>query len=75
MAKQTIAENISITRKHTWQVPFRISMYEIEGGCKFVLLEGGKRRAAAPTPTNLNRVDMEPNGVTAYHASNASTIS
>lgn len=63
MAKQTSTENISIIRKHTWQVPFRISMYEIEDGRKFVLLEGGKHMAAALTRTSLTSVNMELNGV------------
>lgn len=75
MAKQTSTASIGIIRKHTWQVPFRISLYEIEDGSKFVLLEGGRRKAAAVTRTNLMRVDMEPGGGTVYHASNASTIS
>jgi len=74
MAKQTSTESIGIIRKHTWQVPFRISLYEIEDGSRFVLLEGGKRNAAALMPTNLTRVDMEPRGVTAYQANSASTI-
>lgn len=62
MAKQPSRENISIIRKHTWQVPFRISLYEIEGGRRFVLVEGGKRKAAR-AQTSLIGVNMELNGV------------
>jgi len=74
MAKQTSTENIRIIRKHTWQVPFRISLYEIADGCKFVLLEGGRRKSAPLTRNNLMCVEMEASGVTAYHANSASTI-
>ena len=74
MVKQTSTENINIIRKHTWQVPFRVSMYEIADGRKFVLLEGGKRKATARTQSGRTDVNMELNGLTANHATNPWTI-
>lgn len=74
MVKQTSTENISIIRKHTWQVPFRVSMYEIEDGRRFVLLEGGKRKTAALAKTIRTNVNMELSGVTANHANNPWTV-
>jgi len=58
MVKQASTEDISIVRKHTWQVPFRITLYEIKGRSKFVLLEGGKRKAAGLVPTSGTDVNM-----------------
>jgi len=71
---------ICIVRKHTWQVPFRISMYEIQDGRKYVLLEGGKREAASLTPNHQIRVNIAPHGistkgVTRNHAGNARALS
>lgn len=74
MVKQMSTENVSIARKHAWEVPFRITLYEIEGGGRFVLLQGGKRKAAAVTPGSQTEVNMEPSGVTANHANNPWTI-
>ena len=62
MVKQTSTENISIIRKHTWQVPFRVSMYELEDGRRFVLLEGGKRKDTVQTQPGRTDVNMELSG-------------
>jgi hypothetical protein len=74
VVKQTSTENINIIRKHTWQVPFRVSMYEIADGRKFVLLEGGKRKATAQTQPGRTGVNMELSGVAANQANNPWTI-
>jgi len=74
MVKPTNTENVSIARKHTWEVPFRVSMYEIEDGRKFVLLEGGKHKSrvqAQPSRTDLN---MTLSGAAANQANNPWTI-
>lgn len=74
MTKQSSTENIGIIRKHTWQVPFRVSMYEIEDGRRFVLLEGGKHKPSALRQASQTGVNMELSGVNVNQTSNAWTI-
>jgi len=74
MVKQMNTQSLSIIRKHTWQVPFRVSMYEIEDGRKFVLLEGGKRKPAPQAQPSRTDLNMPLSAVSANQANNPWTI-